>query len=160
MSNWKQNLQNLLQMHGNYPKKQWYDNLSHWARTWSKNLQQSGYNTHVSSGYPHKVVITAKKYGIGTTSFICELQYKITDNNQPALSVKSVKDFKFGSYTNACMTAEESGEDLVMQYYIWDEFELDGGEEIFAEGFVTETIRLAFKRYLEFRSPSANGISY
>lgn len=159
MTNWKKNLQYLLQMHGNYPEKQWYDNLSNWARTWATIPQQCGYNTHVSSGYPHKVVITAKKYGKYTTSFICELQYKIADNKQAVLSVKSVKDFEFGSYIKACMTAEESGEDLVMQHYIWDEFNLDGGEEIFAEGFVMETINLAFKRYLEFRHNSANGMS-
>ena len=160
MSNWKQNLQNLLQMHVNYPEKQSYDNLSNWAHTWAKIVQQSSYNTHVSSGYPHKVVITAKKFGMHTTSFICELQYKITDNNQLALAVKSVKDFNYESYIKACATAEEKDEDLVMQFYIWDEFELDGGEEIFAEGYVMETINLAFKRYLKFKNASANSNSF
>lgn len=153
---WKQNLQILMQMHGNYPEKQWYNNLQDWGRTWTNFVRENGFDTKVSTSYPNKVVITAKKHSIDTTSFICELQYKISDSNQPVLSVKSVKSFDFGTYIRATIgdlpTAAESDEERKEQCYEWDEFDIDGADQIFEEGFVMETINLAFARYLKFRS--------
>lgn len=152
MSNWKQNLTKLLQMHGNYPHKKWYDDLSTWARKWAAITTEHGYQAHVSSRYPYEVVITAKPKGMSTTSFICELQYIAADGSEPVLSVKSVKNFNYSAYMKAIVNNPSAeSEDLAVPNYVWDQFECDG-EEIFHEEYVIETVNIAFQKYLEFRA--------
>lgn len=78
---------------------------------------------------------------MSTTSFMCHMHYKAEEGCEPYFIIKSVKSFDYAGYMRVLPN------DDTMPFYIWEEDEISG-EEIFREGFISETITIAFSKYL------------
>lgn len=142
MADWKSNLNQLLNMHGNYPFQKWNDQLYSLCRSWADFVNdRSGISASVSTTYPLEVVLTVKHNERPLSSFICHLSYKAEERCEPSLFIKSVNSFDYAGYVHALPDGD------IKLFYVWDEDEISG-EEIFQQGFIAELITIAFKKYL------------
>jgi hypothetical protein len=72
------------------------------------------------------------------------MNYIIDEFRQIKLRIQTPKGFNFRSYL---MNLPESDESK-LEYYIWDMDEILG-DEIFQEGFVLQTLNIAFRKYIQ-----------
>ncbi len=143
MATWQNNLTSLLSLHGHYPFQKLNDQLYRWCRSWADIVNDNrGFSSSVTTQYPLSVTINVKRIGMSTTSFMCQMHYKAAEGGDPYFIIKSVKSFDYVGYMRALPN------DDTMPYYTWEEDEISG-EEIFREGFILETITLAFCKYLD-----------
>jgi hypothetical protein len=150
MATWQNNLNTLLNSRGNYPFQKWNDQLYHWCRSWADILNDNrGFSATVTTQYPLSVTITVKRNGMSTTSFICQIYYRGEEGCEPSMVINSVKSFDYAGYVRALPN------DDTLPFYSWDNDEISG-EEIFHEGFITETITIAFSKYLDATGNTIN----
>ena len=143
MATWQNNLNSLLNTHGHYPFQKWNDQLYRWCRSWADIINDNrGFSGSVTTQYPLSVTITVKRNGMSTTSFMCQMHYQAEEGGEPCFIIKSVKSFDYAGYMRALPN------DDTMPFYTWEEDEISG-EEILREGFILETITIAFCKYLD-----------
>jgi hypothetical protein len=70
------------------------------------------------------------------------MNYKADEGGEPCFIIKSVKSFDYAGYMRSLPN------DDTLPFYTWEEDEISG-EEIFREGFISETITIAFSKYLD-----------
>ncbi len=142
MANWHNNLNTLLNAHGHYPVQKWNDQLYRWCHSWADIVNDNrGFSATVTTQYPLSVAITVKRNGMSTTSFMCQMHYKADEGGEPCFIIRNVKCFDFAGYIRSLPN------DDTLPFYTWEEDEITG-EEIFREGFISETITIAFSKYL------------
>jgi hypothetical protein len=143
MKNWKENLKMSLNNHGYHPKDEWKKQLYAWCREWINEVNKlDGLCATVTSDY-FIVSIEVIRNGFYTTSFLIKLNYFVDDKGVVFLNIQSVISFDFRGYL---MNLPESDFNK-LDYYKWDNDEISG-DEIFHEGFVLQTITIAFQKYL------------
>ncbi len=143
MATWQNNLTSLLSIHGHYPFQKWNNQLYRWCRSWADIVNDNrGFSGSVTTQYPLSVTITVKRNGMSTTSFMCQMHYQAEEGGEPCFIIKSVKSFDYAGYMRALPN------DDTLPFYTWAEDEISG-EEIFREGFISETITIAFSKYLD-----------
>ena len=144
MKNWKENLKMSMNDHGLYPKDEWKKQLFVWCKEWCSEVNKlDGLCASLSSEY-NGVSIKVNRNGFYTTSFICKMNYFLDEDSQIKFRIQTPKGFDYRSYI---MNLPESDE-RKLQYYIWDMDEISG-YEIFQEGFVLQTLNIAFRKYLQ-----------
>lgn len=144
MKNWKENLRISMNDHGFHPKEEWKKQLFVWGKEWCSEVNKlDGLRASLSSEY-NGVSIKVYRNGFYTTSFICKMNYILDEDNQIKLRIQTPKGFDYRSYI---MNLPESDESK-LQYYIWDMDEISG-DEIFQEGFVLQTLNIAFRKYIQ-----------
>ncbi len=147
MDNWKNNLKNLMGNFGHHPIEKWNDNLCKSCIQWVKTIKEGkGLSAKLHAGYEdgNKLFqITVQRNGLSVSDFICRIQYRIDDSGAVSLMFKAVSDCNYAGYMLA------NAEDDKEKFYHWTIDEVSG-IEIFEEGYILETVTIAFSRYLDF----------
>lgn len=128
--------------------KDYFKNLIRWSECWANIVNEKGFKTFVNCFYPPQVLITAYPKRNLCLPFLCELIYKIDQDNRLYLLVRCASDLKCGSTIKTILEGSYNTTDTFCEHYRWDEYELHT-DEIFEEEFVLQTVNIVFEKYLQ-----------
>jgi hypothetical protein len=130
-------------IYDNFPFQKWNFHLYSCCRSWADTISDNrGISATVTMQYPLSVLITANQTGMSINSFICQMFYGVEQGYGPFITINSVKSFNYIGYMRALP------KDIAMPFYTWNR-EAINGKEIFSEGFISDTLNIAFNKYLE-----------